>query len=88
LRLPVSVTNIAIDTHPYLTEFSIGGYDYEAANSDIINDKQYYLNDYSAIATLNVVNTPIDTYTMAITTNNLSDYNLQGIDWTITENNI
>lgn len=82
LRIPTTVNNLLIDSHPTLAadKFTIGYFDY--------NTNQY-VNDYSKLVHISVKNTPIDTYEIArqavlYTPNrNLMSYNFQDVNWTI-----
>lgn len=97
LRLPTTTTQIKIISHPNLRDdwvdddgnphgFSLGTYDYGTASK--IGEGKGYVNDFSKITELYVVDTPINTYPMVIdSTNTLTGYYLQDIDWTITEAN-
>ena len=87
-RLPTTATKIKIVSHGELNDngFSIGTYDYGSA--DEIGKGNGYVNDFSKITELYVVDTPINTYPMVLdSTKTLTGYYLQGIDWTITEAN-
>ena len=48
----------------------------------------YYVNDYSHLTKVSIIDTPIDTYAMACGATNLTDYCFQNVNWVITENNI
>ena len=87
LRLPNTVTSLAINSHTGLTndKFSIGGYEY-SADDPRIGFGGKYINDFSRLISIDVINTPINTYEMVINANNLNSYRLQGINWAITEN--
>ena len=86
LKLPSSITSLEILSHPYLSDFSIGGYEYGSEHKIDANDGGKYLNNYSGITELNIVNTPIDTYSIVKNSINLNKYNLQNINWEIIEN--
>lgn len=97
LRLPTTTTQIKIVSHPNLRDdwvdedgnphgFSLGTYDYGTASE--IGKGNGYVNDFSKITELYVVDTPINTYPMVIQSDKtLTSYYLQGINWTITEAN-
>lgn len=83
VRLPTTVTSININSHPNLKPemFSIGTYDYESAGSDTIQDNAYYVNDYSKLTSINVINTNIDTYSMVRDAIDLRNFYLKDVDW-------
>jgi hypothetical protein len=85
LRLPTSVTKLIIDSHTQLTpsQFSIGDYRYGTDNK--IGGNGEYLNDYTALTDIKVIDTNIDTYSMVRGARNLEKYCLRGVDWEITE---
>lgn len=92
LRLPTSVTELTIENHNDLTadNFSLGTYNYDTSSSSIKDHKigfgnGYYENDYSQIIKLEIINTPIDTYSIVKQARSLEKYCLRGINWTITE---
>ena len=87
LRLPPSVTKLTINSHPELQndKFSMGGYVYGTENKIAANDGGYYTNDFSKLTSLNVINTPIDTYKMITESLDFAEYYLQDVIWTITE---
>jgi len=64
LRLPTSITSLTIDSHQYLTKdgFSIGTYNYGTDNK--IGGNGSYVNDYTQLSEVTIINTPIDTYDM------------------------
>ena len=88
LRLPTTVSVLRINSHSELTDagFSLGTYSYDNRYNKIGEGEGYYVNDFSKLKTISIINTPIDTYNMVIHANSLDKYCLQGIDWTITEN--
>lgn len=92
LRLPTSIKTLDINSHNNLTDqgFTIGYYDYDNGNqstvAEVIKD-QTWVNDYSKLTDISIIDTPIDTYTMAINARSLNRYCLNGINWTISENN-
>ena len=81
LRLPISIETLSIDSQPYLVNnnFTLGEFVY---TNEIDG---YYRNDYSKLLRANIRNTPIDTFTLAKESlkNNLFEYCLQDINWTI-----
>ena len=88
LRLPNTITQIRIESHTNLKadKFSIGTYDY--GNATKIGEGNGYVNDYSKITSLYVVDTPIDTYSIVTTPkSSLTSYYLQNIQWEITTPN-
>lgn len=87
LRLPSTITNLKIISHPYLTDegFSFGSYEYGADN--LIGENGSYINDFSGLAALWIENTPIDTYKIVTGANKLAEYYLPNINWEITEDN-
>lgn len=92
LRLPTTIKNITINSHNSLKaeNFSIGSYNYNGGekigqkdeNGKLIGN---YVNNFSEISKLYVVDTPIDTYEMVRQAKNLTEYYLKGINWIITE---
>ena len=86
LRIPTTVTNINIDSHPTLTteDFTIGYYDY---------DLDKYVNNYSNLAKISIVGCPnIDTYSLICgatikhpTVSNLQGFRIKDFNWVITE---
>lgn len=90
LRIPSTINNLTIDSHETLTKdnFTIGYYDYNLNT---------YVNDYSKLTHINIINTPIDSYSMVKgalklneeqTEGNLSlleYFKLLGINWNITD---
>jgi len=87
LRLPNTITTFKIRGHQSLTNdnFSMGTYEY-GDDSLIGGDGGRYVNDFSKIQYLEVINTNIDTYAIVDGAIDLISYNLQGIDWEIKEN--
>lgn len=85
VRLPTTVTAININSHTNLKKenFSIGTYDYTAAGTDTIENNDYYVNNYSKIKTLNVVDTDIDTYGMVHDSQALTQFYLKNVNWNI-----
>lgn len=86
LRLPNTIPTFKIVGHKNLTNenFSMGTYEYGPDNL-IGGEGGRYVNDFSRIQYLEVIDTPIDTYAIADGAKNLLSYNLHGINWTITE---
>lgn len=90
LRLPTTVTELTIKNHNNLKDFSLGVYAYDESSE---NKSDHYIgygngkfvNDYSKIKTLEIVDTPIDTYSIVKDAIVLEKYCLKGINWTITE---
>lgn len=88
LRIPATVTDLSIDSHPTLKadKFTIGSFDY---------DTNSYVNDYSKLVHVNIIDTPIDSYNLikkALKINEvqtegnrsvLESFCLQGINWKI-----
>ena len=96
LRLPNTITTFKINGHQQLTKdkFSMGTYKYgidkgldpEVREHSLIGGAGgEYVNDFSKIQYLEVINTPIDTYAIVDGNTDLISYNLQNIDWLITE---
>ena len=91
LRLPSTINIIRINSHSSLnnSNFSIGDYDYQKENGGTMekddegNRIGTFNNDFSKLDTLNVINTNIDTYSMAKEAKSLRAYCLQGINWNI-----
>lgn len=84
LRLPLTITELKINNHKALTtdNFSIGTYDYKDGNKigDGIGE---YVNDYSSITSVEIIDTPIDTYTLMNNAPSLSNYKVLGFEWHI-----
>lgn len=80
LRLPPMKT-LTINGHSSLTDtgFSMGTYEY--SSSDYIDGTGKYINDFSSIQKLNIVDTPINTYDIVTQAEDLRSYRLIGIDW-------
>lgn len=84
LRVPTTVTNFAIDSHPTLTQdnFTIGYYDYDAGT---------WVNDYTRLLHVSIKNTPIDSYAIAHgavlepAISRLATYCFQDVEWNITD---
>ena len=83
LRLPTSINKLTINTHPHLTKenFSIGSYQYGTDNR--IGGNGHYLNDYTQLTYLTIINTPIDSYDMVCGASNLEGYYFEGFNWDI-----
>lgn len=92
LRIPASIGALTIESHEGLTaeNFSMGTYEYDAslpyADIKIGNGNGKYVNDFSHLTSLKVVNTPIDTYEIVTNAGNLEGYCLRNINWNITKN--
>ena len=87
LRLPTSVTKLTIDSHQYLnTDFSIGTYEYGSDNK--IGGNGRYVDDFTYLTDLTIIDTPIDSYNMVSKASNLEAYYFKGFNWEIrkTEN--
>ena len=87
LRLPSTVTALNIDTHTGLTaeNFSLGGYNYDDADPRI-GYAGNYVNDFSRITSLKIVDTPINSYDIVRNAGNLEEYCLRGVNWNVTSN--
>ena len=83
LRLPTSITSLTIDSHQYLTKdgFSIGTYNYGTDNK--IGGNGSYVNDYTQLSEVTIINTPIDTYDMVSHAAVLQGYYFEGFNWDI-----
>ena len=92
LRLPPSITSLTIDSHSTLTadNFSMGGYEYDLTlpyeDQKIGAGNGHYVNDFSNLMSIKVIDTPIDTYEIVTHASNLEEYCLRGVDWKITAN--
>jgi hypothetical protein len=64
--------------------FSLGPYEYNTAVR-IGEDDGQYLNDFSNLTIVSIINTPINSYEIICGTKNLQRYCLQDINWNITE---
>lgn len=84
LRLPTSISKLSIDSHQYLTKnkFSIGTYQYGSDN--LIGGNGQYVNDYTYLTDLTIIDTPIDSYEMVSNASNLEGYYFKGFTWDIT----
>ena len=84
LRLPSTITELKINNHKTLTSenFSIGTYDYKIGNK-IGDGFGEYVNDYSSITSVEIIDTPIDTYTLINNAPSLSNYKVLGFEWHI-----
>lgn len=89
LRLPKSVRQLTIDTQSSLTDetFSLGTYHYDTT-LDIKDQKigagnGYYVNDFSALTDICIVDTNIDSYTIARSAVTLNNYYIHGFNWEI-----
>lgn len=86
LRLPATISNLVINSHSGLTKFSMGTYNYATEDlTEEMTDESRYVEDYSQLSNVTVIDTPIDTYKMLRTAANLNDFNLQGFNWVIEE---
>ena len=85
LRLPNTFDTFNIIGHTSLTNenFSIGTYSYGPDNL-IGGEGGKYVNNFSSLKYLQVVNTPIDTYDVLNGAQQLVSYDLQNINWNIT----
>mgnify|MGYP005609811213 CR=1 FL=1 len=83
LRLPTSIAKLSINSHQYLTKdkFSIGTYEYGSDNK--IGGNGRYVNDYTYLTDITIINTPIDTYDMVSKASNLEGYYFEGFNWDI-----
>jgi hypothetical protein len=92
LRLPTSITSLTIDSHKELKAdgFSIGTYEYDTSleykDQKIGAGNGRYINDFSKLLSIKIIDTPIDTYEMVTHASNLDKYCLRGVDWKINEN--
>ena len=79
LRVPPTVKNLSIDSHPTLkaNKFTLGVFDY---------DLNEYVNDYSKLTHISIKDTPdIDSYALAKNSSNLLEsYCFNNIKWEIT----
>lgn len=83
LRIPTTVKNINIDSHPTLNadKFTIGYFDY---------DKNEFVNDFSEITHISIKGTPVDSYAIARGAvlepeiSKLESYCFQDVEWEIT----
>lgn len=83
MRLPTTITKLSINSHQYLTKdnFSIGTYEYGSDN--LIGGNGKYVNDYTYLTELTIINTPIDSYDMVSKASNLNGYYFEGFNWEI-----
>jgi hypothetical protein len=85
LRLPQGIKKLILDNHPLTEEkFSIGTYDYGAEGEKIGDGKGRYVNNYSNLQEIEIINTPIDSYTLVNNAHSLSKYKIIGFNWNIT----
>lgn len=86
LRLPSTIQQLTINSHTYLTadNFSIGDYSYGASNKIGIDGE--YVNDYSRLSSVTIIDTPIDTYDLVKNASSLQNYYFKGFTWNINEN--
>ena len=89
LRLPVSVNDLVLDNCLQLqpNKFSIGGYDY-GDKMHIGDEGTNYLNDFTKLNKVKIINTNVDSYSMVRVADNLEEYCLQDINWDLTDNDI
>jgi hypothetical protein len=87
LRLPPTITSLDINSHKKLTanNFSLGNYDY-GQDGLCIGDGSY-LNDFSGLTSVCIVDTPIDSYDILYNAISLTDYYAEGFTWEITDEN-
>lgn len=85
LRMPSSIRSLYIDSHRNLTNdnFSLGTYDYGSGDT-IGNATGKYINDFTKLTDVCVINTPIDTYDILTNTVVLNSYYVHGFNWKIT----
>ena len=85
LRMPASIRSLYIDSHKNLTNdnFSLGYYDYGSGDT-IGNPTGKYVNDFTKLTDVCVINTPIDTYDILSNTVVLNSYYVHGFNWKIT----
>ena len=82
LRLPTSITKLSINSHQYLTtDFSVGTYEYGSDNK--IGGNGRYVDDFSYLTELTIINTPIDSYNLVSKASNLEGYYFEGFNWII-----
>ena len=81
LRLPSKIVDLNIVNHQDLDEnFTIGECSYNPET-----EAYTYTNNFNSLVRLKVINTPIDTLNIIKNAPNLSNYWLEGINWTLTE---
>ena len=88
LRLPTSVKKIDIEAHSNLVtnNFSIGEYEYDETDPRIGEGNGKYLNDYSRITSVRLVDMPqLDSYAIVSKASSLEEYCLRNVNWNITE---
>ena len=85
LRLPSSVRSLSIESNTNLTneKFSLGTYDYGSGNK-IGDPGGHYINDFSKLNTICIINTPIDSYDIVTNALILENYCIQDFNWRIT----
>lgn len=89
LRLPNTISELSIDSHPNLSDkFSMGTYKYQDPNDlqEEMTDIENYVSDYSSLISVDIIDTPIDSYAILSGAPGLDDFNVQGFDWHIAEN--
>ena len=92
LRIPIGITTLEINSHQKLTadKFTIGYYNYgeslRISDDDEKTQKEKWINDYSKLSDIIIIDTPnIDSYDMITKASSLNTYQLNGINWVITE---
>lgn len=92
LRIPIGVTTLEINSHQKLSadKFTIGYYNYgeslRISDDDEKTQKEKWINDYSKLSDITIIDTPnIDSYDMITKASSLNTYQLNGINWIITE---
>lgn len=92
LRLPETIGSLMLNNCNLLTDeyFSMGGYQYNNTNTNhyIGEEGSSYLNDFSNLTTVSIINTPINSYEIIRGAINLQKYCLQNVEWHIEENDI
>lgn len=87
LRLPATISNLVINSHSALDKFSMGTYNYKNPDDlrEEMTDESRYVEDYTQLSNVTIIDTPIDSYKILRTAANLNDFNIQGFKWTIDE---
>ena len=85
LRLPSTIKSLYIDSHQNLqaSKFSMGTYDY-GSDDEIGGPTGRYVNDFTNLTDLCVINTPIDTYDIVTNAISLNSYYIHDFEWTLT----
>ncbi len=88
MRLPDTLQTLEIKNQGFLTKdnFSIGYYDYDAAESLNIVDKNYFVDTYDNLRYVQILNTPINSYAIATKAPNLQEYHFTDVDWLADKN--